>query len=99
MNSNSSNGHDITTPPEAGAHGHAAILLVESLIHGLVDKQVLSLADAVEIVDVATDVTIESGTELGMLPVTLQGTKNLLEAIGASLRLDLDGQEPQGAPI
>jgi|GEM_PF-926000 len=76
--------------PAVDAHGQAAMLLVESLIHGLIEKRVLSVAEAVDIVDVATEVKLESGTERGELPATLLASINLLQDISASLRFDVE---------
>ena len=51
--------------PAIGAHGEAAILLVESLIHGLIARGGLSTAEAIEIIDdaaqVKADITAENG--------------------------------------
>ena len=48
---------------EPDAHGRAAILLVESLIHGLIERKLLTLAEAVEVVDTATEVEDDAGLE------------------------------------
>lgn len=77
---------------EAEAHGQAAMLLVESLIHGLIEKQLLSVSEAVEIVDVAVEVSIERGDEIGEPPETLRASIKLLQDISASLRFDIDAQ-------
>lgn len=71
------------------AHGQAAMLLVESLIHGLIARSVISVADAVEIVDIATAVKEEVAASLGDTPATLQRSLTLLKAISRSLRVDL----------
>lgn len=75
---------------EPDAHGQAAMLLVESLIHGLVSKSVLSVADAVEIVDTAVEVKIEIAMDLGDSPQTLRESVAMLESISTSLRNDID---------
>lgn len=74
---------------EPDAHGQAAMLLVESLIHALVARSALTVAEAIEVVDVAAEVKAESGEELGDTPTTLKRSLALLRAISASLRLDL----------
>ena len=71
------------------AHGQAALLLTESLIHGLIARSVLSVADAVEIVDTAAEVKDEVAASLGDTPATLQKSLTLLGAISRSLRIDL----------
>lgn len=73
------------------AHGQAAILLVESLIHGLVARSIISVADAVEIVGVAAEVKEEVGADLGDSPETMEKSLTILGAIQASLSLDLPG--------
>lgn len=68
------------------AHGQAAMLLVESLLHGLVARSVLSVTDAVEIVDIAGEVKIEVAADLGDTPSSLHRSLVILAAIGASLK-------------
>ncbi len=87
-------------PREPDAHGQAAMLLIESLIHGLVARSILSLREAVEIVDVAAAVRSKSAADLGDSPATMMKSLSLLESIRASLQLDMsvddgvsDGQE------
>ena len=49
-----------TTGPESvDPHGRAALLLVESLIHLLVDKGHLTRSDAIDVIETASDVEIE----------------------------------------
>jgi hypothetical protein len=40
-------------------HGRAALLLVESLIHALLEKSVISHGEAIDIIDIAADVEAE----------------------------------------
>lgn len=77
------------TLPVPDPHGQAAILLVESLIHSLVARSVLSVADAVEIIDVASEVKVDIAAELGDTRVSLERSLSLLNAISASLRPDI----------
>lgn len=70
------------------AHGQAAMMLVESLIHGLIASGVLTVVDAVEIVDIAAEVKADKAAELGDSPANLQKSLVLLEAIGLSLARD-----------
>lgn len=74
------------------AHGHASILLVESLIHGLIARDVISVADAVEIVDTAVDVKTDIAGDLGHSPANLRKSVGLLTAISVSLRRDLSNE-------
>ena len=70
------------------AHGEAALLLVESLLHALTERAILTVADAVDIVETAADVNGEATEELGR-PVARHTSMALLEAISSSLRYDL----------
>ena len=50
MPTNDNDPATLGTPfPSSDAHGHAALLLIESLIHGLCEKDLLSAGDVVEI--------------------------------------------------
>lgn len=71
------------------AHGEAAMLLIESLIHGLISRQVLSVADAVDIVDTAIEVKIDGAADRGDSPASLRQSLGLLDAIGNSLSRDV----------
>lgn len=74
---------------EPDAHCQAAIVLVESLIHGLIDRNILSTADAVEIVDTAIEVQSTIVAEaIDDRPETKVSIR-LLEAISASLSKDM----------
>lgn len=75
-------------PREPDAHGQAAMLLVESLIHGLVDRSVISVGDAVEIVEAAAEVKADIAADLGDSADTLDRSLTILAAIGDSLRID-----------
>jgi hypothetical protein len=74
--------------PEPDAHGQAAMLLVESLIHGLVDRSVVSAEVAIEIVEAAAEVKVDIAGELGDSPKTMLRSLTLLTSISDSLRLD-----------
>lgn len=75
-------------PPEPDAHGQAAILLVESLIHGLVDRSVISIGDAMEVVEAAAEVKADIAADLGDSADTLDRSLTILAAIRDSLRID-----------
>lgn len=84
-----SDGFKATTASEDGARldpaGEAALLLVESLIHGLIGKLVISVADAVEIINVAAEIRIELGDDRGESRQTTDRSVALLEAMSRSL--------------
>ena len=77
---------------EPDAHGQAAMLLVESLIHGLIARSVISTKEAIEIVDTAAEVKAEVAVQLGDSPATMQHSLALLESISRSLK----GDAPDG---
>lgn len=67
----------------------AALLLVESLMHALVARSVISVADAVEVIDVAFEVERDRQDELGGAPAAVSPTNSLLLAIRESMAIDL----------
>ena len=89
VSSDNDNTHGTVASGGPDAHGQAAMLLVESLIHGLIARSVISTADAVEIVGVAAEVKEEMAADLGDSPQTLHKSLNLLTAISASLERDI----------
>lgn len=75
-------------PISPDPHGAAALTLVESLLHFLIERSVLAHADALEVVQIATGVQIEISAERGDdLGVCAEAVR-LLCAIGASLETD-----------
>lgn len=74
---------------EPDAHGQAAMFLIESLIHALVARSVLSVEEAVEVVEIAAEVKAEIAADLGDSPATMRKSLTLLAAIGASLNQDV----------
>jgi hypothetical protein len=66
-------------------HGRAALLLVESLIHALVEKAVLTRAEAIEVIDIAVDV--EEELALAELSPGAPLRKSLLAPLASSFRL------------
>ncbi|MEQ1954431.1 hypothetical protein [Mesorhizobium sp. CN2-181] len=71
------------------AHGQAAMLLVESLLHGLIARKVLSVAEAVEIVATAAEIKVEVAAEWGDSPATMLRSLDILGAIQTSLQRDI----------
>lgn len=70
-------------------HGRAALLLVESLIHGLIARSALTVEQAVEIVQTAAEVKQDTADDVGDTPATLRESLFLLDSISASLKHDL----------
>lgn len=90
MPSDSSNDNTVSPRSETpDVHGQAALLLVESLVHGLIARDVITVADAVEIVDVAAEVQEDIRTDQGESPPQVRKSLDLLDAIRSSLRGDL----------
>jgi hypothetical protein len=73
--------------PPTGS-GEAAILLVESLIHGLVARSVITIDEAIEIVDTASLINAEMAEARGGLSTDFSPSLTILGSISASLRLD-----------
>ena len=69
------------------------MLLVESLIHGLIARKIITPEDAVEIVDVAAEVKTDMAADLGDSPANLRKSLGLLDAISASLIRDIPRQD------
>lgn len=67
------------------AAGEAALLLVESLIHELIGKSIISVADAVQTIGAAAEVRLELGDDRGESRQTTEQSVSLLEAISHSL--------------
>lgn len=86
------------TLPGIDADGHAALLLVESLIHNLVARSVISVEDAVETVDVAYDVKEIAGIELGHSRANIEKSLRTLAAIRDTLKINLPAQEESVGP-
>lgn len=70
------------------AHGKAALLLVESLIHGLCENTVLSAEAAVEVAERAVDVQFDQAEAADGAGAPLWRSHALLSFIAASLRTD-----------
>ncbi|RZL51649.1 MAG: hypothetical protein EOP65_17055 [Sphingomonas sp.] len=82
---------DPAAPPTTDAHGEAAMLLVESLIHGLVARSVLSVDEAIALVTVAVDARAEIVADRGEADAAQDRALALLSGIGASLAYDAGG--------
>lgn len=75
--------------PPPDAHGEAALLLVESLIHGLCENATITANDAVEIAERAIAVQEDRAKAVGGLP-SRSKSNTLLTEIANSLRIDAD---------
>jgi hypothetical protein len=73
---------------EPEAHGQAALLLAESLIHMLVDIRILSIGQAVEIVQIAAEVKVEVAAAAGESTDRMNESLALLRKISSSFESD-----------
>lgn len=76
------------TAVSADAHGQAALLLTESLIHGLRQNSTLGPAEAVEIAERAVDVQFDRAEAADGAGASMWQSHALLSSIAASLRTD-----------
>lgn len=81
------------TDPGSDTHGQAALLLVESLIHGLCENDTLSVDEAVAITERAVDVQHDHAVAADGNGALLWRSHALLSRIASSLKSD-EGQGP-----
>lgn len=79
------------TPALSDIHGQAALLLVESLIHGLCENETLSPAEATAIAERAVHVQQERAEAADGAGAPLWQSHALLASIAGSLRIDSHG--------
>ena len=96
-NDNDSAMRGLTPMPDP--HGQAALLLVESLIHGLITRSIISNGDAIEIVETAEDVQGDVAEEADGAGAPMWRAHALLSGIAESLKLDGDGSSPPLRPV
>lgn len=85
------------TIPTCDPCGHAALLLAESLIHGLCKKNVLSNREAIEIAERALSVQFDQAQAADGAGAPMWRSHALLSGIVASLWTDGDGEPPPPA--
>jgi hypothetical protein len=73
---------------EPDAHGQAALLLAESLIHMLVDHSILSLDQAVEVIQIAAEVKTEVAAAAGESEARMNESLALLAKMSDSFESD-----------
>ena len=74
--------------PDPDAHGQAALLLVESLLHGLLAKGILTIDDALAVTTAASEVKEDVADAETEAADTAQLSLMLLDRISASLESD-----------
>jgi len=85
----STNGHgrdSLSTTVNGKDRDSAALLLVESLIHGLIARALLTVQEAIDIIDIAADA--ERQLHHGKVD-QMEAFQSLLGPLGHSLRFDL----------
>ena len=80
---------------EPDAHGQAALLLAESMLHALVDGEALSNHEAVEVLRIASEVKVETATAAGESSKRMNESLELLARMRASFETD----EPTGPRV
>lgn len=73
---------------EPDAHGQAALLLTESLIHTLVENATLTTADAVVVIETAAELKVEVAAVTGESEGRKQESLDLLAKMAASFEVD-----------
>ena len=74
--------------PDPDAHGQASLLLVESLLHGMLEKGLLTVDEAIGIATAACEVKEEIASQEIESEDTAQLSLQLIARITASLKLD-----------
>lgn len=76
------------------AHGQAALLLVESLIHGLCEHSIISADQATEIAQTAVDIQLERAEASDDPDSPMWHSHALLLDIASSFMIDACGSPP-----
>lgn len=75
---------------EPDAHGQAALLLAESILHVLVETRTLSVNQALSVIETTCEVKIEVAESTGESNGRMHESLELLRAISSSLKVDAD---------
>ena len=82
------NDNDTDVPEKSDEHGQAAMLLAESVLHGLIARSVITVADAFEIVSIAAAASEELSRDQPKSAAHRRST-DILERLLQSLAHDL----------
>lgn len=80
----------LATSAEPDAHGQAALLLAESILHALVESKTLSNEGALSVIQTTCEVKIEVAERSGESQGRMQESLELLRTISASFAADAD---------
>lgn len=75
---------------EPDAHGQAALLLAESILHALVESKVLTTAGALSVIQTTCEVKIEVAEATGESQGRMKQSLALLQTISASFAVDAE---------
>ncbi|MGY6552543.1 MAG: hypothetical protein ACXIT4_11740 [Erythrobacter sp.] len=75
-------------PMEPDAHGQAALLLAESILHALVETGALSLAEALSVIQTTCEVKVEVAERQGESSQRMHESLGLLLAMANSFAAD-----------
>lgn len=78
---------------EPDAHGQAALLLAESILHALVETQTLTIDTALSVIKTTCEVKREVAENTGESDGRMQESLALLEAIASSFAVDAQESE------
>jgi hypothetical protein len=76
------------TTQEPDAHGQAALLLAESTLHTLVEKTLLTVEEAVSVVQTAAEAKVAVAIELGESKGRMEESLELLARISDTFAID-----------
>ena len=81
----------VPLPPsdEPDAHGQAALILIESILHALVEKDVLTTHEALDAIHTAHEVKTEIATRAHESESRMQESLELLKRIAMTFEVDL----------
>lgn len=84
MNGNENDNEAAGPRADPDAHGQAALLLAESILHSLVERNVLSRVEALDAVASASEVKVEIAEEAGEAQRRMTESLGLLNRIAQS---------------
>lgn len=88
MHDISPEGETIVPQVEPDAHGQAALLLAESILHALVETSTLSLAEALSVIQTTCEVKVEVAEREGKSSRRMHESLSLLRAMSNSFAAD-----------
>lgn len=82
----------IAAVAEPDAHGQAAFMLAESILHSLIEVGALTVEQAISVVSTALELKREFAEAQGESRVTMEKSLTLLKGISGSLTSDIPFQ-------